>query len=923
VDRGLRGGLRGALSTAPAAPSPAARALAPQLAAVRAELDACCDRAAVPVLPPARRDLLALVTGRLVATAARVLVHEQRALAAAGAPAELDASAEAWRDRAARYPGLAELLTGVAADACAHVAELLARLAADRDAITAELLDGRAPGALAAVRGDTGDVHDGGRAVALLRFDDGRGVVYKPKDLRIARAVLELCARLGDHLPLDLHHRRLIARDRHAWEQRIEPAPCRSIDEVRRFYLRIGMLVGLFELLEARDLWLDNLIAAGEYPAFIDLEMVIQPRRRARAGEPAEIAAEDRLHDSAVHLGILAMPTLIAPGVAAEEIGALTPARAFASPFRAVPALDEMTGVPRSSRDGFALWRCDAHAPALAGRAVRAADHLDELLAGYRAAYRAVAAHSGELLAPGGPIDQLAGLPVRVIQRNTWSYHRIAQASLAPRLLADPARRAAWLGGLIDAAHGDAERAVAAREIAALARLDVPYFLCASDGEDLLAPDGSAVARGWFDGAALDRVRRRIRDAGERPGEAPGAVKEDLVRSTFALGQRPPVAAPPRRIAAPPGDAEPDWIAEAAAIGEVLLGEAIRAGDGVTWIGATLDPFHALRRIDVLGPDLLTGAAGIAVVLADLAAATGLARFRDAALGAIACVRRSRRDEPLAGAPPAIGALLGAGARIFALHRCAAALDAPGLAAAATALAAAATEIPAGAPLDAITGATGLLLSLLAASADADALAACADAIDARLADPAAGRSPYPTPDPAAGLPFPAALDALADVPSCLALAGARLARRTGGPPRWTAERPALLVRLALADAPRTGHTALAAETRRAIDTAADPLDALDLALTAADALADPELAARAASIGRGLVARRRAHGRWLPDRAIADRHDLSAVTGLAALAHGFLRLAAPACSPSVRLLAPRERDASPHAGTGGPRQRG
>jgi hypothetical protein len=417
------------------------------------------------------------------------------------------------------------------------------------------------------------------------------------------------------------------------------------------------------------------------------------------------------------------------------------------------------------------------------------------------------------------------------------------------------------------------------------------------------------VARGWFDGAALDRVRRRIRDAGERPDGAPGAAREDLVRSAFAVGQRLPVAAPPPRAAAPPGDAAPDWLAEATAIGDVILGEAIRAGDGIAWIGATLDPFHALRRIDVLGPDLLTGAAGIAIVLADLAAATGLARFRDAALGAIACVHRSRRDEPLAGAPPAIGALLGAGARIFALHRCAAALDVPELAAAAAALAGA-TAIPAGAPLDAITGATGLLLSLLAAGTEAGiddaALAACADAIDARLADPAARRWPYPAPDPATGLPLPAALDALADIPSCLALAGARLARRTGGAPRWTADRPALLVRLALADAPGTDRAALTAEARRAADAAVDPLDALELALTAAESLADPELAARAAAIGRGLVARRRAHGRWFPDRPIADRHDLSALTGLAALAHGFLRLAAPARFPSIRLLAPR-----------------
>jgi hypothetical protein len=54
--------------------------------------------------------------------------------------------------------------------------------------------------------------------------------------------------------------------------------------------------------------------------------------------------------------------------------------------------------------------------------------------------------------------------------------------------------------------------------------------------------------------------------------------------------------------------------------------------------------------------------------------------------------------------------------------------------------------------------------------------------------------------------------------------------------------------------------------------------------------------------LGAEMVARFERHGSWFPDEIAADRHNLSAVTGLGAIALAFLRVQDPAVG-SLRLL--------------------
>ena len=879
--------------------------LGPLLAAAETSLARQLARVKkVEVLPSACRELTGLLSRRLVAACVQVLAHERQALEAlSGTPGSappLDASVTGWLERFEAWPVLAWVMTRLLLDWRTYAHELVSRLARDSALLGTSLFQGHGPRVLAGVQGDLGDLHDGGRSVAVLRFETGHSVVYKPKDLRITRGVQELCAFLNARgLPLPLHVRQVLCRDGYAWEEFVPAAPCHSAAEVERFYLRMGMLVRLLQVLEGRDLWLDNLVAAGEHPVFVDLEMVLQPRRRGLADTPASRLAEEQLQESVALLGILAAPQAMEAGLLAEDVGALTPPRAFMSPLRHVPALEALTGGGRASREGHVLFTREAYAPTLAGAPARAVEHLEALLEGYRAMHARLRASREELLAAEGPLERLSGLPVRYIHRDTWTCYRLAQAGLAPSLLTHPERREAAFASLLHTTslhpQAEAEQAVVREEVEALRRLDVPYFLCHTGGRALLGADGRLLREDFFEGEALSRARQRLREV-----EAfPLARHEALLRSTLATGRHTPrTPAPPRAVEEAPAD----WLAEAVALGDVLLGEAFSAGGALAWLGVTYQPLHGLRQVDVLPPDVLTGSTGIALVLADLYAVSGRERFRAAALGALESTRLATANRGLI----EVGAFRGLGAQLHALHRCARLLDAPALGELARARidSLRLEELVARSPLDVVSGLTGLLLVLLA-SDEAPAARRLVELMEQRLAKSAVS------------LPMPEAwrLEGLPPLAEGLALCAVRVEKGLGMAPRWRSPVPegnasigALLARLAMTGETGSAQAPLRAEVLHRLEgvasvaSVAARLDALELALVAARVWKEDALIAHAQRLGAELLTGRRLQGRWFPELLEADTQNLSALWGLSAVAHAFLRLHAPHV-PSPRLI--------------------
>lgn len=232
--------------------------------------------------------------------------------------------------------------------------------------------------------------------VLRVGCEDGRALVYRDRDLRVATWFMGLCSALSEGLPAALHVRRIVAFQSHAWDLVVERAPCPQ-EAVERFFLRVGALQRLLERLRATDMHARNLVAAADHPVLIDLEGLLQP----------------------VELG--PMPTGLLPFVAVGEPGRPGP---------------NVGGIHLGGRIvlPFPPHIVEEVAPTVPANPL---DHLDAILEGYHA----MDVRLTRFAALGARLAEARALPVRVLLRSGSTYRAVLRECLAPELLHDPATR--------------------------------------------------------------------------------------------------------------------------------------------------------------------------------------------------------------------------------------------------------------------------------------------------------------------------------------------------------------------------------------------------------------------------------------------------------------------------------------------------
>ena len=742
-----------------------------------------------------------------------------------------------------------------------------------------ELWQGEEPGAVVSYTGDAGDRHNDGRAVALLEFETGRGVVYKPKDLRHTLAFMHVLDFLNERgLPLGLQPRVILLRGDYGWEERALAAGCAGRDGFARFYRRLGMLARLVQLLEGRDLWADNLLAVGEHPVLTDLECLLYPRVTPPPtvrGARRELL--DLFEDSIVRTGIVVQPWVPRPSIPIRDLGCMSHAG------------DESLPLPP-----YRPWHGDETADPW--------QYGGELIEGYREMHAALVASRDELLAPDGPLALFAESEVRYIWRHTWDCQNIVRASTGPRALISGVDREIVLARVLRDAYGmldvDADRVdlpeIAEAELEAFRRLDVPLFLARTSSHSVFTPNGREISS-HFQRTAWDRLQERLHGLADFDLDAHVAVVEACLEGALNAAE----IAPPQSSPAPVGEAlTPERLLDAAReVADTLLASRVSAGGGTGWLGLSWYPVPDLYQVEVAGGDLLTGTAAIAVFLAELADRTGDPRYWTAACDTLQDLAEHVggshlfiTELRLAGGAPVPGGFAGLGAATYALARCASLVGDPTLLDAARALVppAAAAAGSGRACADVPFGSAGLLLNVLklraagGGDAELDAVVRdlAADAL-AALADPAPRFAPY------------AAASRIVDfVPMGRDSVALALARTLEAAPELVdseAARAALASHRYDLDTRSGRLAALDAGAIRAVPQA-DPSGRSCRALVAGagEAIVAGD-APTAEQLGRALLDRREQTGSWFSDRWVDDRLNLSALDGLVAV--GLLML--------------------------------
>ncbi|MGE5177614.1 MAG: type 2 lanthipeptide synthetase LanM family protein [Bacteroidota bacterium] len=498
------------------------------------------------------------------------------------------------------------------------------------------------PGLLTAVRTGMGDPHRRGQSVAILEFESGARLVYKPRPMEADRHFQELLAWLAARGAPDHRTVRILDRGDYGWMEYVEAEPCGDEAAVLRYHHRLGSLLAVLYAFGGVDVHFENLIAAGEQPVAIDLESLLHPPpHRRRAERPDERLMNRALTESVLRVGLLPFQVRESGEEESSQSGVAVVAGALSR--------DPVMQWEGAGGDEMRLVKKRIPMPAghnlatFGGTQVDAAEHAATVALGFEATYTLLVREREAILGDGGPLSWFARDRARMVLRATRAYGMLLEESWHPDFQRDVADRDRFLERIrVGVDEFASLEPVIRYERRDLARGDIPYFATRADSRDLWGSDGERIAN-YLEATPLDLVRERLLGMSEddrarqswlvrvslgtlllnrKAGDWPRYSLEDPAEPSGAGGPGP--AAGSGGTEASDALREP-LIVEARRLGDWFERMAFRDGDELTWV--TLDLREGNWALVPCSEDLYAGLPGVALFLGYLAAVTGEKRY--------------------------------------------------------------------------------------------------------------------------------------------------------------------------------------------------------------------------------------------------------------------------------------------------------
>lgn len=541
-------------------------------------------------------------------------------------------------------PVLLRLLASTTRQWIEATEELLLRLDADLPLIRCDLLNTADKATVARVTSDLGDPHNFGRTVQLIQFEDGRRVVYEPRDVRLNSAWRRLVDRLNAASPpVQLKVPRVIAQEGYGWSEFIEHRECTDPTQFEIFFQRAGAWLCLFHIFAGSDMHEENLIAAGDHPVPIDLETLLQPAETADTSAIPERHAFElagrKIADSVLITGLLPAYGRSPENEVFAHGGLHDPQNAKLE--------RRWDNVNTDAMEPVESWINESglkNLPSYNGEAARLGDEVGALVTGFESYARFLSgcrhAAIGRTL-----FDEFADLPARRLLRPTRFYALLLERLKDYRNMGDGPE---WSAHLDFAARlMDWDRTEdpwwpflrAERE--ALASLNVPLFLTPTDTDQLRDAFGISSRTGAEPGLCRAKARFEAFDCAEVNWQSDVVrLSTSSVRRTDRQRVSTRVDLDFRPISAPQHN---EFLRRAGEIAVHFSQIALRSGPGAAWIGLDWLRDSVVCQLAPLGADLYNGAPGVCVFLAAYANVTGDSAAADLASAGVSALRHDLR----------------------------------------------------------------------------------------------------------------------------------------------------------------------------------------------------------------------------------------------------------------------------------------
>ncbi|MEM7069366.1 MAG: type 2 lanthipeptide synthetase LanM [Pseudomonadota bacterium] len=526
------------------------------------------------------------------------------------------------------------------------------------------------------------DPHDGGRSVIAVTLCDGTRIIYKPRDISLEASWFKFLAWVGVNFPnLSQRNLKCLVCDEYGWVESVGQKQVRDHTFAVNYFSKVGNLLAFLHVLEGTDFHSDNLIANGEFPVLIDLEMLFYPKLNIfkKDGPDFQVFNEEELiSNTVIRCGLL--PSSYVPEEGMN--GGISGIAAVPDPvFREVAALEKIGSDAMKVASKLQLVSNQKNQLLMDDTVLNPSDFVECICDGFEEAFKAIL-QIREKFGTNNILSFFSPNLVRVLVRPTEYYEHLQQYALDPKFLKNGADRSIELDRVTETVSDFDAKTQAWDTVNAehrsLEDLDIPIFHAHTEENWLLALKNRKLDN-CFNEPAVDIVRRRLDDL----QLADCANQLAVIRSAFKISN-PAYNVLPRSGGNIGNTIQKknlsfDPLKHAVEIGELFQTTAIKnLSNSVAWLALSQTPILGMQRMVQVNYGLYDGSAGISVFLAQLAKMTGRQGIRKTAYDAIEPVRALVNDENLKDTivkQIGIGAAAGIGSYIYSLLRAGHALD--------------------------------------------------------------------------------------------------------------------------------------------------------------------------------------------------------------------------------------------------------
>lgn len=473
------------------------------------------------------------------------------------------------------------------------------------------------------LRMGAGDSHDRGKSVAILTFDDGSELVYKPKNLEISVRFDQFISRLQkEDARFDFYLTKKIVKSEYTFEERLTHSECESEEDLQHYYRQFGHTIALVYLLNGNDFHLENILAHGKYPVMIDLETIIQNNFPAPNSENAIVMAQRDNMESVIMSGLV--PIYLFEEKAEGDVeGAAQGVQLSALsgdqqklPYKVLKLInfdsDNMQFVYEEHMTDAA-----ENIPLYKGEKVDFTPYIHLILDGFRE-LSAFARENREFLIQTVK-DCFSNVLVRNVIKTTQSYGDLLDYSTHPSCMVDYIEREKLFENLW--MHSYSNEQPIPFEVRDMLQHDVPIFFNRTDSCNLTASRGEDVGK-MYDAAAIHTEIEKLSHFDQQEEE------EQLDYLYTSFGTYDPMELQETVVEAVQESETDSYLEQAVAIGQRLLDSAFIGEDSIAWKNVE-ETSSDNYMVTVMNENLYDGITGMYLYFSELYHLTNDPRFKE------------------------------------------------------------------------------------------------------------------------------------------------------------------------------------------------------------------------------------------------------------------------------------------------------